>query len=230
MNPHQNFSGPSQIAFVPLSHILPDRFQARLAIPPEIRNDFFIGKNDCYEAAHRLAVAAEGDYALNRMVDELRLLGQSILYDQQIEPATGIWIEGENRKQIFLLETGERRFWALALAAVELQMQDEPQLKVTAQNELSRRRQFEENFLREDLCAVEIGKAIAALILESLNIHPDDNDDDLTYARRVLQINKLPDGVWDPVIERFKRDRSYLRRHLQILSLDDQAAAPGDSI
>ena len=222
LNPHQNLPELSQVAYVPLSHILPDRFQARLAIPPEIRRGFFQREYDCYEAVQRLVVAASGDYALNRMVEELRLLGQSIMHDQQIEPATGIWIEDENRKQTFLLETGERRFWGLALLAVELQMQEEPQLKVTTQNEISRERQFAENFLREDLCAVEIGKAIAAMILESMNIYPDDNDDDLSYARKVLKIIKLPEGTWSPIIERFKRDRSYLRRHIQILSLDDQ--------
>jgi len=134
------------------------------------------------------------------MVNELRLLGQSILNERQIEPATGVWVDADGGP-VFVLETGERRFWSLALEAVARQMQEEPLLKVSVEPGASRQRQVAENFLREDLCAVEMGKAVATMILESQDIYPEDNEEEMAYYRRALQVNRLPSGTW-PEIER----------------------------
>jgi hypothetical protein len=216
------FQQPAQVELVPLSRILPDRYQARLAIPPELKNSFFAGEIDCYEAAHRLLIAAEDDPGLFRLVGELRLLGQSIMNERQIEPATGMWIETEGQGgALFLLETGERRFWSLALEAVARQMDEEPLLRVLPEHGTSRQRQVVENFLREDLCAVEMGKAVATMILESLDLYPQEREDELAYYRRALQIKRLPSNTW-PEIERVTGfSRPVLYRHLRILSLDD---------
>jgi hypothetical protein len=214
------FQQPPQVELVPLSRILPDRYQARLALPPDLKNAFFAGRIDCYEAAGRLLVAAEGDPGLFRMVGELRLLGQSILNERQIEPATGMWIEAEG-EPLFFLETGERRFWSLALEAVARRMKEEPLLRVLPEPGTSRQRQVVENFLREDLCAVEMGKAVATMILESLDIYPLEREDEVAYYRRALQIKRLPSNTW-PEIERVTGySRPVLYRHLRILSLDD---------
>jgi hypothetical protein len=214
------FQQPAQVELVPLSRILPDRYQARLALPPEIKNSFFAGEIDCYEAAHRLLIAAEDDPGLFRLVGELRLLGQSILNERQIEPATGMWIEAEG-EPLFFLETGERRFWSLAVEAVARRMQEEPLLKVLPEPGTSRQRQVVENFMREDLCAVEMGKAVATMILESLDIFPEQGEDELAYYRRALQIKRLPSNTW-PEIERVTGfSRPVLYRHSRILSLPD---------
>ena len=215
-----NLQNPDVIS-IPLSKIVPDRYQARLAIPPQLKSQFFSGEIDCYETARQLLASADEDPGLFHMVNELRLLGQSILNERQIEPATGVWVEADGGL-VFVLETGERRFWSLALEAVARQMPEEPLLKVSVEPGASRQRQVAENFLREDLCAVEMGKAVATMILESQDIYPEDNEAELAYYRRALQVNRLPSGTW-PEIERLTGcSRSVLYRHLRILTLDDQ--------
>jgi hypothetical protein len=205
---------------VPLSRVVPDRYQARLALPPEIKTPFFTGEIDCYEAARSLLIAAEGDSGLFRLVGELQLLGQSILNESQIDPATGSWLETGNGP-VFVLETGERRFWSLALQAVSLQLREEPELKVISQPGNSRQRQVVENFLREDFCAVEMGKAVATMILESMDIYPADGEDEMVYYRKALRYDRLPRHTW-PEIERLTGySRPVLYRHLHLLELDD---------
>ena len=157
---------------------------------------------------------------LHALVNDLILLGQSILTERQIDPCTGTWVDTDSG-QMFVLETGERRFWSLALQAALLRLEEEPELKVVPQPGNSRQRQVVENFMRRDLCAVELGKAVATMILESLDIYPEENEDELAYYRRALQINRLPSGTW-PEIERLTgKSRPVLYRHLHILTLDD---------
>jgi hypothetical protein len=211
----------THVIALPLSKIVPDRYQARLALPPDLKAQFFSGEIDCYAAARELLAAAEDDPGLFRLVNDLRLLGQSILNERQIEPATGVWVDTDG-ELVFVLETGERRFWSLALEAVARQMPEEPLLKVSVEPGASRQRQVAENFLREDLCAVEMGKAVATMILESQDVYPEDNEDEMSYYRRALQVNRLPSGTW-PEIERITGfSRPVLYRHLRLLALDDE--------
>ena len=209
-----------RVVAVPISQVLPDRFQTRVILPPELKQAFFSGESDCFATAHSLLVAADGDPALRQQVDELLLLGESILKDRQIEPATGSWIKTHQGSR-FLLETGERRFWSLALQTVNMGLQEEPRLKVTEEVEINRYRQVAENLLREDISAVDLGKAIAALILLQLEQLPDPEMDELTYFRQALNIKKLPNGVWQGIIRVIGLSRPVLYRHLQLLKLDD---------
>jgi hypothetical protein len=210
-----------QIISIPISRVVPDRYQARLAIPPEIKSAYFSGEIDCYKAASLLLVAAEGDAGLARLVKSLRQLGQSILTERQIDPATGAWVDTDDGL-LFILETGERRFWALALEAVARRLEEEPTLMVIPQPGNSRQRQVAENFVREDLCAVEMGQAIATMILESLDIFPDDGENELSYYRRALHLQRLPSGTWAEIKRLTGHSRPVLYRHLCILSLDDE--------
>ena len=210
-----------RVVAVPLSQILPDRFQTRVILPPELKQAFFAGENDCFAIAHSLLVAADGDPALRQQVDELLLLGESILKDRQIEPATGSWVKTHMGSR-FLLETGERRFWSLALQTVSMGLQEEPRLRVTEEGEINRYRQVAENLLREDISAVDLGKAIAALILLQLDQQPDPEMDELTYFRQALKIKKLPAGIWQGIIRVIGLSRPVLYRHLQLLKLDDE--------
>lgn len=210
-----------RVVAVPISQVLPDRFQTRVILPPELKQAFFTGASDCFASAHALLVAADGDPAMRQQVDELLRLGESILKDRQIEPATGSWIKTPLGSR-FLLETGERRFWSLALQAVNLGLQEEPRLKVTEEVEINRFRQVAENLLREDITAVDLGKAIAALILLQLDQQPDPEMDELTYFRQALKIKKLPAGIWQGIIRIVGLSRPVLYRHLQLLKLDDE--------
>jgi len=209
----------ARIVAVPLSQVLPDRYQSRVILPPEIKDAFFGGEIDCYEAASLLFNAAREDEGLRRQVEDLLLLGTSILTDSQIEPATGSWVKTAAGSR-FLIEAGERRFWSLALKTVELELQEEPRLKTVEQKEAGRIRQISENLQREDLSAVDLGKAIASLILVLQHTHPLPGQSELDYFRQALKV-RVPRGTWPEIQRIVKLDRSYLFRHLQILALDD---------
>ena len=211
---------PSRIVSIPLSQILPDRFQSRVILPPGIKESLFHGEIDCYEAARQLLGAAEGDEALRVQVANLLSLGESILQDTQIEPATGRWVSTGAGSR-FLLEAGERRFWSLVLKSVELNPQEELRLKAVEQKETTRVRQISENLQREDLSAVDLSKAIASLILALQNIEPTPDQNELDYCRQALEI-RMPRGLGPEIKRVINLDRSYLYRHLQILRLDDQ--------
>jgi len=212
---------PARVVSVPLSQVLPDRYQSRVILPPELKAAFFMGEIDCYGAARSLMVAADGDAGLRRQVDELLFLGESILSEGQIEPATGTWVQTPMGTR-FLLEAGERRFWSLTLKAIEREFPEEPRLQIIEQKETSRLRQVAENMQREDISAIDLAKSTASLILILLDKHPDpDGENEMDYYRQALQVKRLPSGTW-PTVERIVGlSRPYLHRHLQILTLDD---------
>ena len=210
---------PSRIVSIPLSQILPDRFQSRVILPPEMKESLFNGEIDCYEAARQLLNAAEEDEALRFQVANLLSLGDSILQDTQIEPATGSWVNTSAGSR-FLLEAGERRFWSLVLNSVEINPKEELRLKAVEQKETNRVRQVSENLQREDLSAVDLSKAIASLILALQNIEPVLEQNELDYFRQALEV-RMPRGLWPEIKRVINLDRSYLYRHLQILKLDD---------
>ena len=211
---------PARIVSIPLSQILPDRFQSRVILPPQMKESLFNGEIDCYETARQLFAAAEEDEALKIQVANLLSLGDSILQDTQIEPATGRWVNTREGSR-FLLEAGERRFWSLVLKAVEINPKEELRLKVVEQKETNRVRQISENLQREDLSAVDFSKAIASLILALQNIEPAPDQTELDFFRQALEI-RMPRGLWPEIKRVINLDRSYLYRHLQILKLDDQ--------
>ena len=209
----------ARVVSVPLSQCLPDRFQSRIILPLDIKQQFFMGELDCYQAAANLMQAAEYDIGLQNQVDSLLSLGENIIEVGQIEPATGSWLqhEGEN---YFALEVGERRFWSLALVAVQQQLPQEPVLRIIEESHFSRERQIAENVQREGNTAVDRARAIAGLILIMLDIHPDPNvEDDLDYFRQVLKVKRLPNGTWPPIEKQMRLSRPVLERHLQILKL-----------
>ena len=210
----------SRVVSIPLSQCLPDRFQARIILPPEIKYRFFSGEMDCYQAVGSLLEAQEYDEGLRPQVADLLALGLNIMDLGQIEPATGSWVAGPAGGMIFALEVGERRFWSLALAAVHLGQADEPQLQVIEQSTFSRERQISENIQREDNTAVDRARAIAGLLLLQMSIEPDHQiEDDLDYFRQVHTLGRYPNGTWDPLQTQMKMSRTAMIRHLDILKL-----------
>lgn len=208
---------------VPLSQCLPDRFQSRVILPPDLKNDFFRGELDCYQAAEQLLHAAEADPGLSEQVGGLLALGENILDLGQIEPATGSWIKSLDGTPRFAIEVGERRFWSLALAAVRHGFDQEAVLQVIEESQFSRERQISENIQREGNTAVDRARAIAGLILLQMDIHPEAGmADDLDYFRQVLDIRRLPNGTWPPLEKQMKLSRPVLERHLQILNLPSE--------
>ena len=218
--PRQGPRRAARVVEVPLSQCLPDRFQSRVILPPDLKRDFFRGELDCYQTAGQLLDAAAADPGLGDQVADLLALGENMLELGQIEPATGSWIKGQGGNLLFAIEVGERRFWGLALAAVRHSFEQEPALQVIEESQFSRERQISENIQREGNTAVDRARAIAGLILLQLDIHPDPQlEDDLEYFRQVLGIRRLPNGTWPPIEKQLKLSRPVLERHLQILSL-----------
>ena len=218
--PASDVQRPARVVNIPLSQIIPDRFQARVILPPELKEAFFTGEADCYAVAHSLLIAADGDAGLRRQVDELLWLGESIREHGQIEPATGAWVQTAFGTR-FLLEAGERRFWSLVLTSVQNGLSDELKLQVIETKETNRLRQAAENLQREDLSAVDLAKAVATIILLTLGTYPTEDMDETEYCRQVLKIDRLPSNTW-PQIERVVGlERSYLYRLTKILTMDD---------
>jgi hypothetical protein len=221
-NPQPVAQRAARVVSIPLTQCFPDRFQSRIILPFNIKQQFFRGELDCYQAATSLLKAAEYDRGLQTQVNALLDLGENILEFGQIEPATGSWVQ-QDEGHVFAIEVGERRFWSLALAAVQHQLPQEPTLRIIEESQFSRERQIAENIQREGNTAVDRARAIAGLILMRLDIYPDpEMEDDLDYFRQVLKVKRLPNGTWPPIEKQMRLSRPVLERHLQILRLSSE--------
>ena len=98
--------------------------------------------------------------------------GNSFEEHGQIKPITGSWTPASGGKYIFLIETGERRFWASCLQHVMHKSTEEPLLRVEVIQTPTRQRQVLENRHAEQPSAVSQACEVASLILAELNIQP----------------------------------------------------------
>ena len=222
-----------RIMAVPLSQIVLDRYQPRPILPVQdgLRDNFFAGKSDWRKTAGQWLALAKSDAGIKNQVNVLLDMGKSIGELNQIEPATGAWIETKDGDYKLLLSTGERRFWSLALLAVS-NNGGEPQLEVQEiqTDELNLTRQIIENESAKPLSAIGKARAIAGLILESLeelpselNRNSDNPPTDYDYYRSALDIEKLtgskymPRGSWEEIGEVMGMERQYMVFHLNLL-------------
>ena len=222
-----------KVSPVPLSQITLDRYQPRPILPVQdgLRDDFFEGKSDWRKTASQWLALSKDNPGIKSQVDELLDMGISISELNQIEPASGAWVESKSSEIKMLLSTGERRFWSLALLAAS-NNEGEPQLEVQeiSIDELNLARQIVENESAKPLSAIGKARAIAGLILEQIDPLPpelDRNSDnpptDYDYYRSVLDIEKItgnkqmPRGVWETVGGIMKMERPYMISHLNLL-------------
>ena len=210
----------ARVVEIPVSQCRPDRFQARIILPADLKVQFFNGELDCYETARQLLETAQHDAGLRSQVDDLITLGENILALGQIEPITGSWVQSVSQELYFAIEVGERRFWSLALMGVLHNLPHELTLRAIEESHFSRERQIAENVQREGNTAVDLARAVAGLILLKLDRNPDPLiQDDWDYFRQILTITRLPNGTWLPIERLLKRSRPVLERHLQLLQL-----------
>ena len=207
-----------RVTWVPVSEILPDPYQPRPLLPPDLKARFFAGELDCFAVARLWLQRAEADPVEAQRLQALLHMGESFSEHGQIKPVTGRW-DAETRK--FILETGERRFWAAVLRAVAQELPEEPRLEALVVEQPSRARQVLENITAEPPSAVMRAREIAALILERLGVFPEPGEDDFAYYRRVLQYRRLPSDVLREVERLLGISRRYIRYHLQLLQLPD---------
>jgi hypothetical protein len=203
------------------SQMVPDRFQPRRLLPGEIRRRYFSREIDCYQAAREWLQLAEEDQGWKERLEELLDMGGSFKVQGQIKPITGSWIPAAEGGFLFLIETGERRFWAACLTAVKGRTTEEPELRVEVVTKPTRQRQVIENRHAQTPSAVGQASEVAALMLEEMGIEPDPNrEDEFDYFRIALK-KRVPRGTWpkiEPVMQYSTRRMQQLLAILQLPS------------
>ncbi len=201
------------------SQMLPDRFQPRRLLPVSLREPFFSGKIDCYQAAAQWLSLAQHDPSYRAEVERLLAMGLSFEEHGQIKPITGAWIPARDGSFIFQIETGERRFWAACLQAAQKRLETEPLLRVEVVSQPTRQRQVLENRHAETPSAVGQACEVAALILAEMNIPPEGPyRDEYDYFRQA-RAQRMPAGLWEKLMPVMQLTRPRMVQLLNILQL-----------
>ena len=205
---------------VPLSMIRPDRFQARLILPLELRKDFYSGRTPWNEVVRNWFELARNDRWIAQEIAELTVLGDSLHDTGQIKPVTG-QVVNENGHDVFRMLTGERRFWATAIKAVLEGQPTEPYVLALIDNQPSIEKQIAENMAYKALTPVGKARAAARLVLESHQIHPGETESESAFFRRVADV-RLDDGTKDLLQKTLQLERTYYGRLMKFFELDEK--------
>lgn len=201
------------------SEMMPDRYQPRRLLPMPLRSRFFSAQIDCYTAASEWIELAAKDPVYQLEVDRLINMGGSFEEHGQIKPITGSWQPDTNGRYVFVIETGERRFWASCLRKVIEKADNEPLLRVEVIASPTRQRQVLENRHAEPPSAVSQACEIASLILAEMKIIVDGSEkDEYDYFRRARS-QRMPAGLWDRIIPIMQLTRPRMVQLLNILQL-----------
>ena len=211
---------------VPLSMVRPDRFQARLILPLALRKDFYSGITTWNEAVRNWFELARNDRLIAQGIEELTVLGESLHDTGQIKPVTG-QVVGENGHDVFRMLTGERRFWATAIKAVQEGQADEPYVLALIDNQPTLEKQIAENMAYKALTPVGKARAAARLVLESHQIQPGENETETTFFRRVADV-RLDDGTKDILQKTLQMERTYYGRLMKFFELDEKELEVAD--
>jgi hypothetical protein len=201
------------------SQMMPDRFQPRRLLPASIRGLFYKGAITCYQAAERWLALAQKDNGYQGTIDRLLSMGHSFEEHGQIKPITGAWTAGPGGRYIFMIETGERRFWAACLQYVIHNQDQEPTLRVEVIENPTRQRQVLENRHAEQPSAVSQACEVASLILAELKLQPDTNLTDEFDFFRQARLQRMPAGLWEKVTPIMQLTRPRMVQLLNILQL-----------
>ncbi len=204
---------------VPLTMIRPDRFQARFTLPYAIRKDFYEGTITWETATRRWLDLANHDRLIRREVDELIFLGDSLHDEGQIKPVTGQVIS-EGGRDIFLMLTGERRFWATAIKAVLDGSREEPFVLAIIDNQPTLAKQIAENMAYKALTAVGKARAAARIVLEANGVKPKSGDDEYAFFRQVADM-RLSDETRQALQDTLQLERTYFGRLMKFFELPE---------
>lgn len=210
------------------SQMMPDRYQPRRLLPMHIRPAFYTRKIDCYQAADEWLKFAQLDSGVKAEVDRLISLGNSFDEHGQIKAITGSWENDSQGNFVFLIETGERRFWAACLQASANHVKEEPLLRVEVVEKPTRQRQVLENRHAETPSAVEQACEVAALILAELGISPDGKTKDDYEFFRLARAQRMPAGLWDRIIPIMQLTRPRMVQLLNILQFPSNLLETAD--
>ena len=177
------------VEVVELARIKPDYNQPRAPLlPPELHYKFWFEGYTCFQVAGEWLQMTRHDPVIEGEVTELLEMGSSFKDDGQVNPVTGCWMKAGS-EVLFVLETGERRFWAAVLYATVHNLPN-PVVRASIVKEISRRRQIMENVHQSKPGAVSQAREIAICILEIRGLTPDTvAADPYQYVR---QVNRKP--------------------------------------
>jgi hypothetical protein len=200
------------------SQMMPDRFQPRRLLPAALRPAFFSGQSDCYKSAAAWLEIARSDAHQHAEIERLLAMGLSFDQHGQIKPITGSWTK-PGGSFIFLIETGERRFWAACLQRVSQNLPGEPLLRVEAISNPTRQRQVLENRHAEPPSAVGQACEVASLILAELGLLPDATlNDEFDYFRQA-RAQRMPTGMWERLMPVMQLTRPRMVQLLNLLQM-----------
>ena len=201
------------------SQMVPDRFQPRHLLPSPIRQAFFNGKLDCYQAAGEWLSLSKHDLSFKLEIDRLLAMGDSFEEYGQIKPITGSWVPASGGSYVFLIETGERRYWAACLRVAAGHLPEEPLLRVEAVAHPTRQRQVLENRHAELPSAVGQACEIASLILAEIGALPSPEIvDEFEYFRQARS-QRMPAGLWEKITPIMQLTRPRMVQLLNILQM-----------
>lgn len=211
---------------VPLLMVRPDRFQARLLLPFSLRPTFYNGQKDWRETVQDWFRLAKNDRLIRRELDELIILGDSLHDTGQIKPVTG-QVVNENGRDVFLMLTGERRFWATAIKAALDEVLEEPYVLALIDNQPSLEKQIAENMAYKALTPVGKARAAARLVLEANQLEPEQGENELEYFRRVSDL-RLNDEMKDLLQKNLQMERTYYGRLMKFFELEEESLELAD--
>jgi len=217
---------------IQISAVRPDRYQARHVLPRQLREPFFNRELDWRETANQWLELARKDNLVRNELDELMQLGRSLDQDGQIKPITGSFIKDENGQRMFLILTGERRFWATVIRSVMSGEQEEPQVLALVDTDPTVRKQILENITHKPLTAIGKARAIARIILEEADIYPVADEPEDVYFKKMFDVKTTSETA--QLIEetlgisqyQYYRFRKLLELPVELQYLADQADIP----
>ena len=205
---------------VPLSMIMPDRFQSRILLPYELREPFYERRTTWQSTVQKWLKLAEADKLIKRELDELIALGESLHDTGQIKPVTGQVLSVDGR-DVFQMLTGERRFWATAIKAVLDGFEGEPYVLALIDNQPTLEKQIAENMAYKALTPVGKARAAARLVLEENGISPQVGQDELSYFRQISDV-RLSDETRELLQRTLQMERTYFGRLMKFFELEQK--------
>ena len=202
---------------VPLSMVRPDRFQARFLLPHALRERFYSDGSDWRKVTQLWLAMGETDTLIQRELDELISLGESLHDVGQINPITG-QVTNVDGRDVFLLLTGERRFWATAIKALLDGRTDEPTVLALIDNQPSLEKQIQENLAYKELTPVGKARAAARIVLEANQLHPQPGQTEDEYFRQVSDV-RLSDETRAQLDKLLGMERTYYGRLMRFFEL-----------
>ena len=151
---------------LPLERVRPDPAQPRRWLPLDLARAYATGTSAPEILRALRARAARNKYLRARLRD-LDALANSIAQDGLLQPIR-VWRDGAEGAPTYIIEAGERRFWAHVVLLHErgdARFQHIGALVVDAPT-VALRARVAENFFRSDLTAIELARAFAGRVDE----------------------------------------------------------------